>query len=672
MFTRRSIRTRTAVVVAALAALCGLAVAPAAAAAPAPSGGSAPHVCDPIDPAGCLLPFPNDWFTVPDSGTATGRRVAMSRLAMPRSAGLVPIDPAQWNRNDGFSPGSMLLARVPGLDLARTGAAPITDIARSLDRDAPIVLLDARTGERVPYWAELDANAPESRQALIVRPARNLREGHRHLVLLRDLKRADGSAIAPGGRFADLLDGEPWWSPDRERSDALRRTVRHLRDHGVSTRGANLAWDFTVASTRGLTERALHMRDESFAALGEAAPRFSVAKVTEPTPEQDPDIARQVEGTVEVPSYLNLPGGPPGSSMHYGADGLPEQLPGNVQRANFRCNVPRKALTEPALPVMYGHGLLGSAGEIDSGALKRFAQQHNMLVCATDWIGMAQGDIPHVISLFADFSRWNTVPDRQQQSYLDFLFLGRAMIHSGGLGANPAFRNAAGEPVIDRAAGLRYAGASQGGIQGAALTALAQDFTRSALIVPAINYSTMLNRSVDFDQFQTLMNIGYPDKLDQQLIFALLQMLWDRGEGNGYAAHLTGDPLPGTPRHRVLLQEAFGDHQVANIGTEVMARTIQGTRVHQPALGPGRSPDVTPFWDIPAIGADPYAGSALVMWDSGSPPPPLTNTSGHTGQDPHGHTRNSPEAMRQLAHFLRTGEVIDTCAGAPCTIQPPA
>src|SRR4051812_36413469 len=32
-------------------------------------------LCDPTDPAACLLPFPNDFFTVADPATATGRRV---------------------------------------------------------------------------------------------------------------------------------------------------------------------------------------------------------------------------------------------------------------------------------------------------------------------------------------------------------------------------------------------------------------------------------------------------------------------------------------------------------------------------------------------------------------------------------------------------------------------
>ena len=30
--------------------------------------------CDPLDPAQCMLPYPNDWFTKPDATSATGRR----------------------------------------------------------------------------------------------------------------------------------------------------------------------------------------------------------------------------------------------------------------------------------------------------------------------------------------------------------------------------------------------------------------------------------------------------------------------------------------------------------------------------------------------------------------------------------------------------------------------
>jgi hypothetical protein len=37
---------------------------------------------------------------------------------MPKNAAGVPIDPTEWNRNDGFSPGSAVQTLVPGLDRA--------------------------------------------------------------------------------------------------------------------------------------------------------------------------------------------------------------------------------------------------------------------------------------------------------------------------------------------------------------------------------------------------------------------------------------------------------------------------------------------------------------------------------------------------------------------------
>ena len=78
-----------------------------------------------FDPRACLLPFPSDAYTVPDASTATGRRVAFKPEWMPTNGSGKGIDPVEWNRNDGFSPGQAVVLRVPGVDLAedrrRTG-----------------------------------------------------------------------------------------------------------------------------------------------------------------------------------------------------------------------------------------------------------------------------------------------------------------------------------------------------------------------------------------------------------------------------------------------------------------------------------------------------------------------------------------------------------------------
>jgi hypothetical protein len=251
-----------------------------------------------------------------------------------------------------------------------------------------------------------------------------------------------------------------------------------------------------------------------------------------------------------------------------------------------------------------------------------------------------------------------------QQGFLHQMFLGRTLIHPQGFSSHPAFQKNGGGVIDTRR--LYFDGNSQGGIQGGALTALAPDFERAVLGAVGMNYSTLLQRSVDFDEFATILYGGYPRDIERQLWLAQVQLLWDRGESNGYAHHITGRPLPNTPRHTVLLHVAFGDHQVADVTSLVMARTI-GARIHQPGLAAGRSQFADPWYGVQRVRSYPFTGSAVVWWDSGTPPSPHRNVPNRAGQDPHSHPRNDPAARRQKSDFLRIGgRVVDVCGGGPC------
>jgi hypothetical protein len=632
-------------------------LAAALAGAPASAAADAPRGCDRLDPAHCLLPWPNDHFV-------KRGHLALRDAMMPRNVDGVPVRAADYNRSDGFSPGQTIVTVVPGLDLRRSRAVPQTNLARAFARRAPIVVIDARTGRRQLIWAELDSTATDRRRsALLIHPAANWREGRRYIVALRNLKDGSGRTLRARRAFRAFRSGRA----RGRRAAHMQRLFRRLERSGIARGSLYLAWDFTVASRRSLSRRMLSIRDRAFAELGDrnlrnlapegGAPPFTV------TGARDIGAVRRVDGTFTVPCFLDRSGCPTGSRFRLDRRGLPVRTTGNVQEARFTCLVPESGGN--GRPLLFGHGLFGDAEAVLP--LAPLAAAFNFVACATEWSGMAREDVPNALAISEDLSRFPTLADRNQQGFLNFLFLGRLLIHPQGLSASPEF---AGK--IDRTR-LFYLGGSQGGILGGALTAVAPDFQRSALIVPAMNFSLLLTRSTQFAPFRDVLYRSYSDQTERALLGSLIQVLWDRGEANGYAWHMTGDPLPNTPGHTVLLHEAFGDHQVANVATEVEARVI-GARLRVPALDPGRSLDRRPFYRIPRVPSYPWAGDALVVYDIGplrgslgTPPAPPANLPPEIGVDPHGVTAFEIPAATQISEFLKLGGAfVDTCGARPC------
>ncbi len=723
-----------AVAVAATVAVGAVAVAmPAAAPLPAAGPASRPYEgppiatpdaerCDWLDTSVCLYPFPNDFYTAPDASTATGKRIAFDADSMPRNQAGRPIEASDYNRLDGFSPGSMIVVRVPGLEtrraFRRTGAVPQGNIGRFDDPAQPVVVINARTGKRHPIWAEIDSNpADPADRTLIVRPAVNFREGQRYVVALRRLRSAEGRLLRPPAAFRVYRDRLITEQPEVEaRRAGFERIFASLRRAEIPRRNLYLAWDFTVRSERSLSAAMLRIRDDAFAQLGDAnlrnlkvegdPPSFEVTEVTDFAPAENELIARIVRGSYQIPCYLDTDScSSTGSRFNYGADGLPSQMGAgtdgaNVAEAEFTCLIPRSAVDgdrpRRARPSLYGHGLLGSQGEVDAGNVQAMAAEHGFVFCATDWFGFATQNVQNILLILQDLSNFPLLADGTQQGFLNFLYLGRAMIHPGGFSSDPAFHvdgTAATRSVIDTRR-LFYDGNSQGGILGGGLTAMAPDFNRAVLGVPAMNYSTLLRRSVDFEPYaegsfggvvceaaglpicpidDTPLGLydNYPNELERPLLFALIQMLWDPAEANGYAQHITTDPLADTPRHKVLLHVAFGDHQVANVAAEVEARTV-GARLYRPALVRGRYKQARPFWGLASVPRFPWRGSAIVYWDGGplgfeggTASPPNANLPPRPpryGEDPHSYPRSDELARRQKAAFLAIGgKLVNPC-----------
>jgi hypothetical protein len=661
------------------------------AAAPAATAATPAADCQPfVEP--CLLPFPNDLFTKPDSTSATGRRVDLPQAAMPTNTNGVQINVAPYNRNDGFSPGSSIIARVPGLDnqaaIEQTNPVRLADMSQTYAPAAPIVVIDAATRARTLIWAELDSNASDSQHTtLLVHPGKNLVEGHRYVVGLRNLKNADGQTLAAPDWFARFRDDRPLLKSQRSEREHYGQIFKALKDAGIDRKTLYMAWDFTVASRRSLTSPMLSIRNDAFGQLGDSnlsdlqvqgnASQFAVTSVQNFTTDQNPRLLREVQGTFTVPCYLTTSSCAIGGGFNYSStnpDATPTQQSGNVGTTQFDCIVPRAAEGASARASLYGHGLLGSRTEVRAGNVQAMAAEHNFVFCATDWWGLAQADTPFDVSALQNINRFPAVADRLQQGVLNTLLLGRLMANPSGFASHAAFQQG-GNPLFDTSH-LYYDGNSQGGIMGGITTAVAPDYTRAVLGVTGMDYGgVLLQRSTDFTPFANFLygvapGGGYTDSSIHPLILDLMQQLWDRGEADAYAAHMTSDPLPGTPAHKVLMHIAYGDHQVSQYAAAVEARTV-GAQAHQPALDlPARSQDVNLFYGVPAIQSYPFDGSAIVIWDDGPglvSPPPLTNTPPTVGRDPHGDVRATVAARAQKSAFLdANGSVVDVCGGQPC------
>jgi hypothetical protein len=575
--------------------------------------------CDFLVAEACALPFPSSAFLVPDPNTPTGLRVHYGADTLPATASGTHIDPTDWNTLDGFSPGPTILAIFPDtgfpVDLAASGVAFHTDVAPSLDPNHPTVLMKAGTGERVVHFAELDANTSDvARRAFIMRPARRLEDGTRYLVAIRRLVDTNGTPIAPRLPFravralvmgdvteSDLAaacgDGCAGMIAAREPSfaDVLSR----LATNGVDPAELVLAWDFTTASTSALTGWIRSVRDQAFA-LG--TPSFTVTSVTDNV---SANIYREIQGTFAAPLFMTADA--PASRLNL-VNGVPTQ--NGFGTVPFVVDIPPSVWNgtgtpTPGRPSLWGHGLLGNRFQVHG--LAPFANQYGFVMAAVDMQGMSDQDVNTIASqVIPNESNFHFIPERLHQGFLNHLLLGRLLVDPNGFSAAPAF-SPGGSPTIDTTE-VYYSGGSQGGIFGVAIMSIAEDFKRGFLAVPGANYSTLLHRSIDFDPFLALSRVFYQDRLDEQLVIALIQELWDRAEPQGYMTHLASGDLstPAVP-HKVLIHTSKCDSQVSNVATEIMVRSLG-----IPSVAPG----LQPFFAIPEMSA-PYDGSAWVFIDWG-------------------------------------------------------
>jgi hypothetical protein len=414
-----------------------------------------------------------------------------------------------------------------------------------------------------------------------------LRDDARYIVAFRGLTNDDGEIIGASDAFAALRDNTESEDESIEaRRDLYEDIFAKLEAKGWTRDNIQIAWDFNTASDANNTRWLEHMRDTAFQLIeddGGFKYTLTIEEAsTDPEAIDPTNIAYRIFGTFKVPLFMSSP--EPSSLLLLDENEMPivnAEMP--WADIPFEVLIPQSALEldenemPTAAPIIeYGHGLFGEMDQIESSHFRSFMNEYNYIFVGTDLQGMSSPDADAIRDALGTgkFSSAQTMWDRLHQGFLNHLVLLRMM--------KTAFAEDETYGQYVKGDEAYYHGISQGGIMGSVILALSDDIERGALGVMGMPYSLLVFRSVDFDQFLTLIRLYYPDRRTNQLLIGMAQMPWDRVEPMGYAHHVTENTLPDVNPKEVLMRAAIGDHQVTTLAAHILARTM-GRQCSTPA-----------------------------------------------------------------------------------------
>jgi hypothetical protein len=611
-----------------------------------------PSSCNPLGGSACITPWPSAIYEKDDATTETKRRLAIPVGALPKNFDGIELSPDLYADQDGFSYAApAIIAFDTGVD--GSNLPDWKHIADSITDASPTVLIDMSTGELVAHLAELDAREPDkvASQALYIRPAKMLEPATRYAVAIKKTLKAKGGGELPISEgFQSILDGE-------KTSHKLLEGVRGRYDEifakleakGIAKEDLVVAWDFTTRSRANVQNDLFYARKAALEMMGTngSALSYTIDKDEVPT---DTRFARRIDGTYDSPLFLTMNGSfAPTVTMNRDAAGHP--VPMGFYKAPFTALVPTCAIsaTGPVPVIEYGHGLLGQAiDQVSSGGAKNAGAEVCAILIGTDMRGMSSEDVPNVALALNDGNQGHLIFDTLIQGMINHVAL--VQIARGPMAQN-LFMKSGGGSLVDPDRMYWY-GISQGGIMGTTVCGIDPVIKRCVVQVNAINYSMMLERSLDWPTYRTTLIGAYDDPLVVALMLNLMQNDWDRTDPVVVADVIRGEGFPDTPAKQVLMQFAIADDEVPNVASEYAMRTMG-----LPVITP--SPYVP--WGVESAAS---AESGAVIYDFGlastipatnTPPPP---------NDVHSQIRNKKATTEMMKAFYATGTITNLCTGA--------
>ncbi|HCH62780.1 MAG: hypothetical protein CL927_07855 [Deltaproteobacteria bacterium] len=545
----------------------------------------------------------------------------------------VPVERLRWRT--GFSPVQTTVLD-PGQPLDRTSLPPPIG---SGAQDC-VALVNLTTGERIPALVELDA-WPENPEVprLLVRPLNPMPPGHRIAVSVSaSVRTIEGDAYA----------GPAWFQQARLGGAVEGGTADHYADLASTLEALGLpspvlAVDFPVGDGR----MPLHtvIDDLPDATRWEWLRVFNI--------DEDDSLPEgswiQADGRFTTADWLVEDG-------IFALDEAGRPMRQGETEADLFLFIPdtvRAAEPNTAPVWIFGHGIFGHprtylADAEDPSGVISLAREAGAIVLGTTWRGLTRSDIPIAASVGGDFGRIPELTDKLVQGVANTTALARLIAH-GELLSDPIFAGKA-DPNT-----LRYYGISLGGIEGATMFAVDDTIPHGVFHVGGSSWSTMLERSSNWRQFEQMMEYAVDSPSDRQLLYAASQLFWDAADPALYAEALS--------TRSVLWQGSVGDEQVANLTTDLLTAAV-GAELLAPSP---RVPDG--FTET----GGPLTGPAVAWYDPELGTPPMENRPAEvTGA--HSVPRLWPGQHRQTLRFLDPvdpGIVEHLCGELPCTAQNP-
>jgi hypothetical protein len=606
------------------------------------------------------------------SGGADCRILIEQGLLDLGSSGELNLSPVL--RRDGFSVANTVVWD-SGQALDPDAFPGVANAGTSLDPGGAIQLWDLDAGVRLPFFAELDAypDLADDERVLLIRPLAAMGFERRIGVVLTD--------------ELVLLDGTPATSPEDFRlirdsklgSGLDPRLIAHYDDLldrfeslGLGRDRVTFAWDFRTGSKDNILAPLSRVVDAMREALPLSAafvPEVEFSQILDSSAGDSPtgNLWREVRGALSLPHFLWDYSGedePSESDHDHGwfvldEGGLPVERA--MAPAYFTLVVPgslTQASAGSAPVIIFGHGIfsnpqryLAAAG--DPNSTMALCDRLGAICIGTEWRGLTLRDTPDALRAAMDLSRFPLVTDKLHQGVANQLAMARLMKSDF---VNSSFLQAAdGSGSLVDPERMYYFGISLGGIEGATFMANSQVVDTGVLHVPGAIWTTMLERSVNWGDFEEFVTQTQPDASSRQFVYAALQLYWDPVDPISHADSFGG--------RNILWQISRGDEQVPNFTAEALVRS---------AGLPLAEPNIWDVFGLSSLLADSGPGqSALFQWDSGIPAPDNVNRPPAAETGAHTSIRHLDEMMQQVESYFEAGlegQISDPCAG-PCVFD---